>query len=619
MFFDFFERLVVPFPKEEESVTPPRGFVKFVLFYTKGLWKYLFIVAIASSLVASGEALFFYYMGLIVDILTQTSDKELLFTENKNLWVFGSFALLVLVILPILSLINNVIVNQTIRSNSSMKIRYMMHRYMLRQSVGFFVNDFAGRLSQKVMQTAMAIRDCVTQFTKVIIHLAVYFVTMLWMLLDCHIYLVFVLLVWLVFYILIMKRFIPELRVLSSQTAEMRSSMVGRIVDSYGNIQTVKLFSRGNEEEEYAKSIMNMSLQADYRLMRALTKFQYLVQISNYLLIAILVGIAVILWSHSLLQVGAIALAFGLSIRINNLSQWVMWEIGLLFDNIGTVQNGMETIAKPIDIEDPKEPKQIKQIEGNISFRDVYFNYDANTKVFEGLNLNIKKGERVGIVGHSGGGKSSLVKILLRFYDVNSGSISLDGIDIRDLRQDDLRSSIAMVTQDVSLLHRSIKENILYGSNFQNLTEEEKDKKVREAAAQAKALDFIENLQDAKGHKGFDTQVGERGVRLSGGQRQRIAIARVILKNAPILVLDEATSALDSDLESAIKDNLNTIMNGKTVIAIAHRLSTIAAMDRLIVLNDGKIVEEGTHQELLALNGIYASLWKKQTDGFLGI
>lgn len=611
----FFESLVEPFPKEEGGEIPPKTFIKFILFYTNGIWKYLFIVSFLSALVAVGEALFFYFMGLFVDVLTNANPKTI-WQDNASLFI--SFIVLVLLLLPMFSLLHHLVLNQSVRSNSAMQIRYRIHRYLLRHSVSFFANDYAGRLSQKVMQTSMAVRDSVIKFTSVIMHMLVYFVTMMWMLAECHLYLVLVMLLWLIGYVYIMWYFIPKLRNQSIISAEKRSSMVGCIVDSYANIQTVKLFSRNNHEEEYAKGFMGESLTADYKLMRLVTKFDIYVQLINYALIAFLVMLSVLLWSKGIVLVGAIALAFGLSIRINNLSQWVMWEVGVLFDNIGNVQNGMETITKDITVKDPVNPAKIavNEIKGDIVFNDVEFGYNDKVKVFSDLNLHIKPGERVGIVGHSGGGKSTLVNLLLRFYDVQGGSITLDGVDIRDYSQEDLRKAIAMVTQDTSLLHRSIKENILYG--YELLANDNSDTLVEMAAKDAKALDFIQKLSDIKGNQGFATQVGERGVRLSGGQRQRIALARVILKNAPILILDEATSALDSEVEAAVKENLDKLMLNKTVIAIAHRLSTIAAMDRLIVLKDGRIVEQGTHKELLQLEGIYASLWRKQTDGFIG-
>ncbi len=611
--WSFFEGLVDPF-KSEHIEQPPRSFFKFIAYYTKGMWPFLLVIGLASSLVAAGEALFFYYMGSFVDILN-SSTPDTLWSDHKS--TFITFGLLTVVFLPVLVLLHHLLLNQTLRSNYAMQIRYRMHRYLLRQSVSFFANDFAGRLSQKVMQTAMGVRESVVKFTNVIVHMIVYFCTMLGMLAEANGYLMLILLGWLLIYILIMWHFIPRLRQQSSNTSERVSVMIGRIVDSYANIQTVKLFSRDKHEENYARKSMGDCLHAEYHLMRIVTKFDLYVQLINYLLIAGLVFTACLLWCHSLVTVGAIAVSFGLAIRINNLSQWVMWEVGILFENIGNVQNGMETIAQPLSVTDSEKPITLQNVKGEIEFRHVRFAYTENNPVFQDLCLKIKPGERIGIVGYSGGGKSTLVSLLLRFYDVQGGAILLDGHDIREIKQEDLRKTMAMVTQDTSLLHRTVRENILYGQN-QTANASELDTLMQEAAEQAKALDFINQLNDRKGNKGFETMVGERGVRLSGGQRQRIAIARVILKNSPILILDEATSALDSEVEAAIKDNLNHIMDGKTVIAIAHRLSTIAKMDRLIVLNHGTIAEQGTHQELLALNGIYATMWKRQTDGFIG-
>lgn len=609
----FFESLIQAFPSDERE-QPPANFFSFIKFYSHGIWKFLFLGAVLSALIAVGEALFFYYIGLFVDEFNVSTPAN--FWEHSGSTVI-SFLVLVLIVLPVLSLLHHLLVNQTIRANYPMQIRYRMHLYLLRQSLNFFSSDYAGRISQKVMQTSMGVREVVVKFTNVIVHIVVYFLTMLGMLWEADTKLMLLLLVWLVLYVTIMAIFIPKLRRQSDINAEKRSVMMGGIVDSYANIQTVKLFSKNRLEEQYAKDLMTASLKSEYKMMRLVTMFDMSVQIINYLLISALVVMSIFLWKHGLILVGGIAVSLGLAIRINNLSQWVMWEVGMLFENIGNVQNGMHTVAKPLDVQDPKEPVLLDKIKGDIEFRDVMFSYNGRVLVFEHLNLKIKSGERIGIVGRSGSGKSTLLNLLLRFYDVTSGGIYLDGTDIRSFKQDELRSQIAMVTQDTSLLHRSIRDNILYGRVFISEEHDVQEASLRDAADRACALEFIEELSDNYGNVGFDAQVGDRGVRLSGGQRQRIALARVILRNSPILVLDEATSALDSEVEDSIKKNLSLLMEHKTVIAVAHRLSTIAQMDRLIVLEHGCIVESGTHEELLAKGGIYASLWQRQTNGFL--
>ncbi len=607
----FFENLVSAFPDNEcDEKRPPQTFFGFLYFYSRGMGKLLFLISCLSALVGVGEALFFWYIGHFVDVLA-VSSPDTVFKEHQTSFV--TFGVLALVVLPILQTVHHLVLNQAIRSNFPMQVRYRMHRRLLRQSLDFFSTEFSGRLSQKLMQTSMGIRDTVLKCIDVIVNMIVYFITMVGMLASADMSLMGVLLVWLIAYILIMYHFLPLLRRASKAAAEKRSDMVGRIVDSYTNIQTVKLFSRNSHEEHYALESMHGCLKAEYILMRLVTRFDLSVQYIDYLLIAMLTGLAIWLWSTGTILVGAIAVALTLAIRVNNMSQWVMWEVGLIFDNIGNVQNGMDTMSKPLSIKDPENPIELPKITGEINFNNITFGYDPAKPIFQDFNLHIKKGERIGIVGHSGSGKSTLVNLLLRFYDVQKGSIEIDGHDIRSFRQDDLRASMAMVSQDISLLHRSVRANILYGTEMSENTENA----MRQAARKAEADSFIETLSDGLGHRGYDTEVGERGVRLSGGQRQRIAIARIIIKDSPILILDEATSALDSEIEAAVQENLEKMMADKTVIAIAHRLSTIAAMDRLIVLDHGMIAESGTHSELLAKNGIYAMLWNKQTGGFL--
>jgi ATP-binding cassette subfamily B multidrug efflux pump len=420
-------------------------------------------------------------------------------------------------------------------------------------------------------------------------------------------------LIWLTCYISIQIYFVPKLKRVASEQADARSTMTGRIVDSYTNIATVKLFSHSKRETDYAEKGMRGFLDTVYRQMRLVTGFDVAVEITNYILVFSIGALSVYLWMDNSISVGAIAIAIALALRINGMSMWIMWEVGALFENMGTVVDGMKTLAKPVDIQDKPGAKDLVVREGGIEFDNVSFHYGDKTKgVISNLNLNIKPGEKVGLVGRSGAGKSTLVNLLLRFHDVEDGKIKIDGQVISDVTQDSLRAKIGMVTQDTSLLHRSIRDNILYGNP--DATEED----LLRATKQAHAHEFIETLSDPFGNTGYDAQVGERGVKLSGGQRQRIAISRVLLKDAPLLILDEATSALDSEVEAAIQESLNELMQGKTVIAIAHRLSTIAAMDRLIVLDKGEVVEQGTHQELVKSNGIYAQLWAHQTGGFIG-
>lgn len=612
MMFDFFERIISPF-KDEPLTQPPAGFLRFIWFFVKDFKWYLLAISVLAAIVGIGEAVLFYYIGYFVDILS-VSTYENFYVNHKYGFIF--FLILTMVILPLCIGLHALILNQTLRVNFPTKVRYKLHRYLLRQSVSYFSEEFSGRVSQKLMQTTISLRDTVLKFSNVVVRITVYFITMMVMLAETDIYLMVIMGIWLIVYLYLMYYFIPRLSRLSSECAEKRSLMVGGIVDSYTNIQTVKLFSQQNREEKYSRQNMQACADSEFKMMRMVSKFNVSVQIINQMLISMLVIVAIILWSNNVVMVGAVAISLGLAIRTANLSQWVMWEVGMLFENIGNVTNGIKSLAKPISITDPKEPVKPVSFKGDISFRNVVFSYNNKVKVFNGLNLHIKHGERIGIVGPSGSGKSTLVNLLLRLYEVNSGSVAIDGVDIRNMTQDELHQAIAMVTQDTSLLHRSVRDNITYGRDFKE-RDEEIEVLVRSAASQAKAIDFIELLSDSQGNSGFDTQVGERGVRLSGGQRQRIALARVILKNSPILILDEATSALDSEVEAAIQENLEVLMKNRTVIAIAHRLSTIASMDRLIVLENGEIIEQGTHAELLALNGVYARLWQKQTDGFL--
>ncbi len=529
--------------------------------------------------------------------------------HGERLW---TMAALVLVVMPILALVHSMLLHQTILGNYPMSIRWSTHRYLLKQSIGFFQRDFAGRVATKVMQNANSVRETVLKLVDLSVYIAVYMVSMLVMIAEADKILVVPILVWLLFYIAIQVYFVPRLKTISTAQANAQSQMTGRIVDTYTNITTVKLFSHSQRETTYARAGMTQFLHTVYRQMRTLTSLLYSVDLINYLLLFSIAALSIQLWLAETVTVGVIAIGITIALRMQGMSKWIMWEIRALFESVGTVIDSMNTIANPVEIEDRPQAKSLQVKFGELSFAQVRFGYSAQKTVFDDLNLVIQAGEKVGIVGRSGAGKSTLVNLLLRFYDVQSGQIRIDGQDISHVSQESLRRHIGMITQDTSLLHRSIRDNILYGDPDADQAA------IEEAARQAHAHDFIQELQDEQGRTGYDVQVGERGVKLSGGQRQRIAIARVLLKNAPILIMDEATSALDSEVESAIQENLHTLMAGKTVIAIAHRLSTIAAMDRLIVMDEGKIVEQGTHQELLAHKGIYAQLWAHQTGGFIG-
>ncbi|MEF1279726.1 ABC transporter ATP-binding protein [Vibrio fortis] len=606
--FKKFEGFTEAFPKDE-PIQPPSGILAFCRHYTRGFEKPLLLLGLMSMTIAIIEVALFGYMGQLVDWLS-TSNKETFLADNQSTLI--GLGVLLLVIMPVMIAIYSLLLHQTLLGNYPMSIRWLAHRYLLKQSLSFYQDDFAGRVATKVMQTSLAVRETVTKMVDVFVYVTVYFTAMLFMLAESDWRLMAPMLIWLFVYVGIQLHFVPKLKDVSSEQADARSLMTGRIVDSYTNIATVKLFSHSKRETEYAEEGMEGFLDTVYRQMRLVTGFNVWVEFANYLLVFAIAGISIYLWLDDAITVGAIAIAVSLALRINGMSKWIMWEIGGLFENLGTVIDGMKTLAKPIAIEDKPNAEPLKVPQGGIHFDNVSFNYGENKGVINNLNLNIKPGEKVGLVGRSGAGKSTLVNLLLRFHDVEKGRILIDGQEIAEVTQDSLRSNIGMVTQDTSLLHRSIKDNILYGRP--DATDEE----LYAATKQAHAHEFIETLTDPFGNLGYDAQVGERGVKLSGGQRQRIAISRVLLKNAPLLVLDEATSALDSEVEAAIQESLIELMEGKTVIAIAHRLSTIAAMDRLIVLDQGNIVEEGTHQELISQDGIYAQLWNHQTGGFIG-
>ena len=606
--FSKFENMVNAFPPEAPA-EPPKTVYKFCRHYMRGMEWALLLMALLSAIIAVLEVVMFSFMGRLVDWLSTQSPDTFLQDNSTTLWSMG---LLLVVVMPCLSLLHSLISHQTLMGNFPMVVRWLGHRSMLNQSMTFFQNEFGGRIATRIMQTALAVRESVMKLMDMLVYVSVYFVSIVFLFVQSDWRLALPLIVWLVIYVSILARLIPQLKEISARQADSRSVMTGRVVDSYTNISTVKLFSHAKRESLYAKEGMNNFLQTVHPQMRLVTRLNIAVDISYSLLVFSVASISIWLWVQGLVTSGAIAVAIALALRLNGMSHWVMWETSALFENIGTVQDGMNTLSKEVSVKDHAEARELATSQGQISFQSVQFAYGENPNIFQNLDLHIRAGEKIGLVGRSGAGKSTLVNLLLRFHDLQAGKIEIDGQDISRVTQESLRGAIGMVTQDTSLLHRSVRDNILYGRD--NASEEE----MREAAQKAEAFDFIQKLADVNDRKGFEAIVGERGVNLSGGQRQRIAIARVMLKNAPILVLDEATSALDSEAEAAIQKSLNRLMDEKTVIAIAHRLSTIAMMDRLLVLDEGKIVESGTHQELIELGGIYATLWAHQSGGFIG-
>jgi ATP-binding cassette subfamily B multidrug efflux pump len=605
--FRWFEKRLDPFPAAE-PVEPPKTLLGFCLHYTKGSWPYIVVAALFNAAIALAEVGMFAFLGNIVDWLSAQNRETFLQTEG---WKLAGMAFIVLVALPSAVFISSMIHQQTLMGNYPMRIRWQVHRYLLKQSMTFYQDEFAGRIATKLMQTALAVRECVMKLIDVLNYVIIYFLGALLIVGSADWRLAMPLVVWLAIYIGLLRFFIPRLGKVSEEQADARSMMTGRIVDSYTNIQTVKLFSHARREASYASEGMANFLDTVYRSMRLVTQLYGCLYVLNSSLLVAVGALSIWLWLGNAVSIGAVAVVLGLVLRFWGMSQWIMWEVSALFENIGTVQDGIGSISLPRLVEDKPDAKDITVSKGDIEFENIRFHYGKKRGVIEDLSLTVRSGEKVGLVGRSGAGKSTLVNLLLRFYDLEGGRILIDGQDISNVTQDSLRARIGMVTQDTSLLHRSVRDNILYGRP------DATDGMMREAARRAEALDFIAALSDPKGRRGFDAHVGERGVKLSGGQRQRIAIARVMLKDAPILILDEATSALDSEVEAAIQENLYRLMEGKTVIAIAHRLSTIAAMDRLVVVDKGRIIEEGSHDTLVAKGGLYAQLWERQSGGFL--
>ena len=605
--FRWFESRLDPFPAAEPT-EPPRTFLAFCLHYAKGTWPLIIAGAIFSAGIAIAEVWMFGFVGSIVDWLTAQSRETFVQTEK---WKLIGMGFIVLVVLPSMVFAQSLFNQQALMGNFPMRIRWMVHRYLLKQSMTFYQDEFAGRVATKLMQTALAIRECIVKLVDVLNYVVVYFLGMVFIVGSSDWRLALPLVGWLIGYVGLLSYFIPRLGKVAEEQADARSTMTGRVVDSYTNIQTVKLFSHSKREASYAREGMGDFLGTVYRSMRLVTGLYGTLYLLNSTLLIVTSALAIWLWVGEMVSIGAVAVAMALVLRLWGMSQWIMWEVSALFENIGTVQDGITSIALPRLVEDRPGAKDIVVSRGDIVFDDVRFHYGKTRGVIEGLSLTVKAGEKIGVVGRSGAGKSTLVNLLLRFYDIEGGRIVIDGQDIATVAQDSLRANIGVVTQDTSLLHRSVRENITYGRP------EASEAMMLEAARKAEIDGFIQGLRDPTGRQGYDAHVGERGVKLSGGQRQRVAIARVMLKDAPILILDEATSALDSEVEAAIQENLYRLMEGKTVIAIAHRLSTIAAMDRLIVMDKGRIVEDGSHEELVGRGGLYAQLWARQSGGFL--
>ena len=607
-FFQYFESRIDPYP-DSYGYEKSKNIWQFVWACTSGSRLWLLGLTLLTGLLGAFEAIMYAWMGWIVDWINQYGVAE--FWQEKSSVIILMLAALLLSI--VVAVLNAGIHFQTLQGIFPMRLRWQFHQRILEQSMSFFNDEMSGRVSAKVMQTALAVRDIVMSFASMFSYMFVYLVSSGFILGSLDFLLLLPFLCWVFVFGASMSFFLPKLLEASSLQADARSKMTGRITDAYANISSVKLFSHSMREKAFAKDAMDEFLVTVHQQMRFVSGIESVNYIINMCLVVSTLGLGLYLWSNGLATAGVVATTTALALRIIGLSHWIMWQIATLFENMGVVQDGFNTLLKPVELQDEPGAEELQVSAGEIKFDKVNFSHSAEVPIFAQLNLRIKAGEKVGIVGRSGAGKSTLVNLLLRFYDVNSGAISIDGNNISAVTQESLRAQIGMVTQDTALLHRSVRDNIAYGKP------DASDAEVVAAAKAAHAHEFIQSLQDSMGNSDYETLVGERGVKLSGGQRQRIAIARVMLKNAPILLLDEATSALDSEIEEAISDSLDELMQGKTVIAIAHRLSTIAALDRLIVIDEGNIVEQGSHEELLKTQGLYAQLWTRQSGGFLGI
>ncbi|ARJ41724.1 multidrug ABC transporter ATP-binding protein [Pantoea alhagi] len=608
MLFRRFERYINIF-QDAPGEAPPDSVGAFYSYFLRQVWRSFAALLAVGLIVSLIEVALYRYLSQLIDMVN-ASTPAIFFQENWGtlLWM----AAVAMILRPLFIGLHDLLIHQSIGPSLGSLILWQNHSYVLRQSLKFFQNDFSGRIAQRIMQTGNALRDSAVQTVDAMWHVSIYAITSLVLFAEADWRLMLPLIAWIFAYASTLRYFVPRIKARSVISSEARSKLMGCIVDGYTNITTLKLFAHTDLEQRYAQEAIGEQTQKTQQASRMLTSMDVTLSTLNGLLIGSTCGLALWLWSESLITVGAIALVTGLVIRIVNMSGWIMWVVNGIFDNIGTVQDGLTTIAQPLSVTDEPDAKPLRVTQGAIRFKNVHFDYGGGRRVINNLNLDIQPGEKIGLIGPSGAGKSTLVNLLLRLYDLEGGSISIDGQNITKVTQTSLRAQIGMITQDTSLLHRSIRDNLLYGRP--DATEEE----LWTAIRRARADDFIPLLSDNEGRTGLDAHLGERGVKLSGGQRQRIAIARVLLKDAPILIMDEATSALDSEVEAAIQESLDTLMEGKTVIAIAHRLSTIARLDRLVVLQQGKIIEMGNHQQLLAHNGLYARLWRHQTGNFVG-
>ncbi|UTW07190.1 ABC transporter ATP-binding protein [Pseudomonas benzenivorans] len=609
MLFRRFEALLDVF-RPSPDVVPPKGILAFYAHYLIQAWPLLLAVLVVGFFAALIEVALFNFLGQLIDMAQATPSSDFFSRyQGELLWMLA----VVLLIRPLVFGLHDLLANQAITPSLTNLVRWQNHRYVLGQSLNFFQNDFAGRIAQRIMQTGPALRDSAMQVVDALWHVLVYAGSALYLFAEADLRLVLPLGLWILGYCLLLGYYVPRIKSRSATASAARSQLMGRVVDGYSNVTTLKLFAHSREEEGYAREAMQGLLDRVRRQTRTVTALEFSVTCLNGLLIAGTGALALWLWGQAQISTGAIALALGLVIRINNMSEWIMWVVNGIFENVGTVQDGMRTIVQPRQVLDRPDAQPLRVSRGAVRFEHIDFHYGKAGGVIGGLDLEVRAGEKIGLVGPSGAGKSTLVSLLLRLYDLQDGRILIDGQDIAAVTQESLRAQIGVVTQDTSLLHRSIRDNLRYGRPGAS------DAELLEAVRKARAARFIRDLDDGQGGRGLDAQVGERGVKLSGGQRQRIAIARVLLKDAPILVLDEATSALDSEIEAAIQESLDTLMQGKTVIAIAHRLSTIARMDRLVVIDQGQIVESGSHRQLLERGGLYARLWQHQTGGFVGV